>query len=219
VSGAPRRVHQLLAALSYGDAIGNQALALQRLLREAGFESEIFAEAAHPRVAHLAHGLERYAAVSAPDTVCLFHFAVGSAAGPLILRARDRLVVVYHNVTPAESFLGFQHHLLGLCYHGRRQLAAFAERAALALGDSEYNRRELQQAGYPRTGVLPIMPDLDAGRRAQSRVVRRLYRDGRTNVLCVGRVMPNKRLEDVVRKDPGGPLGRAAADALKSVPK
>jgi tetratricopeptide (TPR) repeat protein len=26
------------------------------------------------------------------------------------------------------------------------------------------------------------------------------------------------RLEDVVRKDPGGPLGRAAADALKSVP-
>jgi tetratricopeptide (TPR) repeat protein len=27
------------------------------------------------------------------------------------------------------------------------------------------------------------------------------------------------RLEDVVRKDPGGPLGRAAADALKSVPK
>jgi glycosyltransferase involved in cell wall biosynthesis len=47
--------------------------------------------------------------------------------------------------------------------------------------------------------VLPIMPDLDAGRRAQSRVVRRLYRDGRTNVLCVGRVMPNKRLEDVVR--------------------
>jgi tetratricopeptide (TPR) repeat protein len=27
------------------------------------------------------------------------------------------------------------------------------------------------------------------------------------------------RLEEVVRKDPGGPLGRAAADALKSVPK
>jgi glycosyltransferase involved in cell wall biosynthesis len=191
-------VHQLLAALSYGDAIGNEALALQRLLRDAGFESEIFAEAAHPRLAHRAHALECYAAASAADTVCLFHFAVGSAAGPLILRAPDRLVVVYHNITPAESFLGFQHHLLGLCYHGRRQLAAFAERAALALGDSEYNRRELEQAGYRRTAVLPIMPDLES-RRAPSRVVGRLYRDGRTNVLCVGRVMPNKRLEDVVR--------------------
>jgi glycosyltransferase involved in cell wall biosynthesis len=199
VSGTPRRVHQLLAALAPGDAIGNHALALQRLLRSAGFESEIFAEAADARVAHLAHGLERYAAVSAPDTVCLFHFAVGSAAGPLIFAAPDRLVVIYHNITPADHFLGFQHHLLGLCYHGRRQLGAFARRAALALGDSEYNRRELEQAGFGRTAVLPILPDLDASRRERSRVVRRLYGDGRTNLLFVGRVIPNKRIEDLIR--------------------
>ena len=150
------------------------------------FRVRIFAEAADARVAHLAHGLERYAAVSAPDTVCLFHFAVGSAAGPLILEAPDRLVVIYHNITPADFFLGFQHHLPGLCYHGRRQLAAFAERAALALGDSEYNRRELAQAGFGRTGVLPILPDLDAYRRPHSRVVRRLYGDGRTTCSSSG---------------------------------
>jgi glycosyltransferase involved in cell wall biosynthesis len=192
-------VHQLLAALAPGDAIGNQALALQRLLRGAGFESEIFAEGAHPRVAPLARGLESYADVSAPDTVCLFHFAVGSAAGPLILHAPDRLVVVYHNITPAEHFLGFQNHLLGLCYHGRRQLAAFAQRAELGLGVSEFNRRELQAAGFPRTAVLPILLDLEAARREASRVVRRLYRDGRSNVLFVGRIMPNKRVEDLIR--------------------
>lgn len=179
----PRSVHQLLAALAPGDAISNHALALQKLLREAGFESGIFAESAHPRVAHLALGLERYLEVSAPDTVCLFHFAVGSAAGPLILQAPDRLVLVYHNVTPAEHFLGFQHHLLGLCYHGRRQLAAFASRAELALGVSEFNRRELEAAGFGRTAVLPIVPDLDAARRPSSRVVRRLYGDGRVNML------------------------------------
>lgn len=197
--GRPRRVHQLVAALSHGDAIGNQALALQRLLRDAGFESEIFAEAAHPRVAHLARGLERYAAVSAPDTVCLFHFAVGSAAGPLILHAPDRLVVIYHNITPAQHFLGFQNHVLGLCYHGRRQLAAFAPRAELALGVSEFNRRELEAAGFRSTAVLPIVPDLDASRRPASRVVRRLYGDGRSNVLFVGRMTPNKRIDDLIR--------------------
>ena len=56
------RVHQLLAALSYGDAIGNEALAIQRQLRAAGHESDIFAELVHPRVAHLARPLWEYRA-------------------------------------------------------------------------------------------------------------------------------------------------------------
>jgi len=199
VSDRPRRVHQLLATLSPGDAIGNQALALQRQLRGAGFESDIFAETAHPRVAHLARRLREYHEVSAPDTVCLFHFAVGSAAGPLVLDAPDRLVIVYHNITPAGYFLGFQNHVVGLCYHARRSLPAFASRAELALGVSEFNRHELEQAGFRRTGVLPLEPDLDASRRPASRVVRRLFGDGRTNILFVGRIIPNKRIDDLIR--------------------
>ena len=46
----PRRVHQVLATLSHGDAIGNEALAIQRHLRAAGFESDLFAETTHPRM-------------------------------------------------------------------------------------------------------------------------------------------------------------------------
>jgi hypothetical protein len=143
VSAAPRRVHQVLAALSYGDAIGNEALAIQKHLRAAGFESDIFAESVHPRMAHLARPLWEYAEVSSPETVCLFHFSIGSAAGRLIFHAPDRLVAIYHNITPAEFFLGFHPHLAGLCYHGRRELSAFAPRTELALGDSEFNRQEL----------------------------------------------------------------------------
>ena len=60
----------------------------------------------------------------------------------------DPLVAIYHNITPAEFFLGFHPHLAGLCHHGRRELEAFAPRTALGLGDSEYNRRELEAAGF-----------------------------------------------------------------------
>lgn len=192
-------VHQLLAALSYGDAIGNEALAIQAHLRGAGFSSELFAEKVHPRMARLARPLWRYREVSSPRTVCLFHFSIGSAAGPLIHQAPDRLVVIYHNITPARWFLGFHPHLARLCHHGRRELEAFAARTELALGDSEYNRRELEQAGYRRTGVLPIVLDLAAYERPRSRVVRRLYGEGRVNVLFVGRIIPNKRIEDLIR--------------------
>jgi glycosyltransferase involved in cell wall biosynthesis len=193
------RVHQLLAALSYGDAIGNEALAIQRQLRAAGHESDVFAELVHPRVAHLARPLWEYPSVSSPDTICIYHFSIGSAAGRLVHHAPDRLVVVYHNITPARFFLGFHPHLAGLCYHGRRELAAFAERTELALGDSEFNRRELEAAGFARTGVLPIVLDLSLYDRRPSPVVRRLYDDGRTNVLFVGRVIPNKRIDDILR--------------------
>ena len=208
------QVHQLLAALSYGDAIGNESLAIQRYLRSAGLVSEIFAEKVHPRMAHLARPLWQYPEVSSPETVCLFHFSIGSPAGRLIFHAPDRLVCVYHNITPADWFLGFHPHLAGLCHHGRRELAAFAERAELALGDSEFNRRELEQAGFRRTGVLPIVLDLDGYDRRPSPVVRRMYGGPRTNLLFVGRIIPNKRIEDLIRVfavyqryiDPGGRL-------------
>jgi glycosyltransferase involved in cell wall biosynthesis len=193
------QVHQLLAALSYGDAIGNEALAIQKHLRAAGFASDIFAEKVHPRVAHLARPLWEYREVSSPETVCLFHFSIGSAAGRLIYHAPDRLVSIYHNITPAHFFMGFHPHLAGLCYHGRRELAAFAPRTALALGDSEFNRRELEEAGYARTGVLPIVLDLPVYERPASPVVRRLYDDTRTNLLYVGRIIPNKRIDDLIR--------------------
>lgn len=194
-----RQVHQLLAALSYGDAIGNEALAIQAHLRRAGFASDIFAEHVHPRMAHLARPLWHYPQVSSQQTVCLFHFSIGSASERLIFQAPDRLVSIYHNITPPEFFLGFHPHLAGLCYHGRRELQAFAPRTELALGDSEYNRRELEAAGYRQTGVLPIVLDWSLYGRRPSPVARRLYDDGRRNILFVGRVIPNKRIDDLVR--------------------
>ncbi|MGE5127250.1 MAG: glycosyltransferase family 4 protein [Betaproteobacteria bacterium] len=194
-----KAVHQLLAALSYGDAIGNEALAIQRHLRAAGYRSEIYAELVHPRVSRLARPLREYVAASSPETTCIYHFSIGSAAGRLILRAPDRLVVVYHNITPARFFLGFHRHLAGLCYHGRRELLAFASRCELGLGDSELNRRELEEAGFARTGVLPIVLDFSLYDRPPAPVARRLYEDGRVNVLFVGRIIPNKRIDDLIR--------------------
>ncbi|HET8645321.1 MAG TPA: glycosyltransferase, partial [Vicinamibacteria bacterium] len=84
-------------------------------------------------------------------------------------------------------------------YHGRRELEAFAPRTELGLGDSEFNRRELEAAGFERTAVLPIVLDLDAYGGPVSPVVRRLYDDGRKTVVFVGRIIPNKRIDDLIR--------------------
>jgi L-malate glycosyltransferase len=200
MAATPRRVHQLMAALSYGDAVSNDALALQGHLRAAGFDSEIYAEHAHPRMAGRCRRLWEYARVSSPDTVCLFHFAIGSGAGRLAFQSKDRLVTRYHNITPPEYFAQFLPHLARQCHQGRLELRAFAERSALGLGVSKFNRRELEAAGYRRTGVVPISLDLEAfAAGPASAVIQRVFGDGRTNVLFVGRIIPNKRIEDLIR--------------------
>jgi len=192
-------VHQLLAALSYGDAVSNDALALQGYLRGSGFQSDIFAEEAHPRMAQHCRRLWEYETVSAPDTVCLYHFSIGSAASRFIFHAPDRLVIRYHNITPGRFFAPFLPHLARQVEDGRRQLQLFATRSALGLGVSEFNRRELAAAGFARTGVFPIFPSLRPRAGAARPVLRRMLHDGRTNLLVLGRVICNKKVEDVLR--------------------
>jgi glycosyltransferase involved in cell wall biosynthesis len=194
-----RAVHQLLATLSPGDAIGNETLAIQAHLRALGFDSEIYCEGVHPRVADRVRPLWEFARVSAPEAICIFHFSIGSAASPLIFHAPDRLVLIYHNITPPEWFVGYHRLLTQLCHRGRRELAAFAPRTTLALGDSEFNRRELEAAGFERTAVLPIVQDLSTLAGPRSPVVQRLYGDDRLNVLFVGRIIPNKKIDDLIR--------------------
>ena len=44
------QIHQVLATLGYGDAIGHEVLGIQRVLRGQGYESEIFVETADQRL-------------------------------------------------------------------------------------------------------------------------------------------------------------------------
>lgn len=196
----PRAIHQVLAALSYGDAIGNESLAIRDYLKKRGYESEIFAEKVHPKMAALAKPLSEYAAAAGDDSICLFHFSIGSAASSLVYSRREPLVSIYHNITPAEFFVPFHQHLAGLCHHGKRELAAFATRSVLGLGDSEYNRKELEAAGFAPTGVLPIVMDWSRYDETPSPVMmKRLADFDGPTVLFVGRVVPNKKFEDVLK--------------------
>jgi glycosyltransferase involved in cell wall biosynthesis len=195
-----RAVHQVLAALAYGDAIGNEAIAIRKHLRGRGFESEIFAEKVHPAMANLARPLSEYAAAAREsEALCLFHFSIGSAASSLVYHGKDPVICIYHNITPPEFFFPFHPHLARLCYHGKRELAAFAPRSVLGLGVSEFNRKELVAAGFKATGVLPLVIDWSRYDEDPSPVMLERLRgfEGPT-ILFVGRVVPNKKLEDVL---------------------
>jgi L-malate glycosyltransferase len=191
-------IHQVLATLGYGDAIGNEVLGIQRVLRAAGYESEIFVQTAEPRVEHLTVHYSDLRDASDPGNILIHHFSIGSRASRLAYALPDRMVLIYHNITPPEYFVDINKELVRLCFRGRRELALYKTRCDLALGDSEYNRQELDALGFSPTGVLPVVPGFDHLATSDPRTAGG-FADDWVNVLFVGRVIPNKRFEDVIR--------------------
>ena len=193
------QLHQVMATLSYGDAISNEALGIQRVLRTAGYDSRIYVQTADSRVEHLTEDYRDLLAESHPDNILIHHFSIGSRASRVAFALPDRMVLVYHNVTPPAYFVDINETLVNLCYQGRRELSAYRTRCDLALGDSEFNRRELDEAGFPRTGVLPVVPSFSQLDVEPNAMLAGGFDDGRTNLLFVGRTIPNKRIEDLIR--------------------
>ena len=79
-TGRAPRVHQVLATLGYGDAIGHEVLGIQRVLRSAGFDSEIFVETADPRLEPLTLDYRDMIGSIGPQDVLIHHFSIGSRA-------------------------------------------------------------------------------------------------------------------------------------------
>ncbi len=197
-TGAPR-VHQVLATLGYGDAIGHEVLGIRRVLRAAGYESNIFVETADPRLEKETLDYRELLGNVAPSDLLIHHFSIGSRASRTAYALPGRMALVYHNITPPEYFLGVHKDLVKLCFRGRRELTAYIARCELALGDSEYNRRELETAGFGATGVLPVVPDFSHLDVEPDRARAAEFDDEWTNILFVGRVIPNKKFEDLIR--------------------
>jgi glycosyltransferase involved in cell wall biosynthesis len=109
------------------------------------------------------------------------------------------MMLVYHNITPPEYFVGVNEELIRSCYLGRRELTAYAARCELAAGDSEFNRKELEELGFAPTAVLPVVPDFTHLDVDPDPFLARQFDDDWTNVLFVGRVIPNKRFDDLIR--------------------
>ena len=191
-------IHQVLATLGYGDAIGHEVLAVQRVLRAAGYQSEIFVETADHRLESQTRDYRELVDFSHRDNLLLHHFSLGSKASRTAYALPDRMALIYHNITPPEYFVGVHRRLARQTFRGRRELRAYAERCDLALGDSEFNRQDLETLGFPRTAVLPVVPGFAHLDLEPNWLVARDFDDEWTNIVFVGRVIANKKIEDLI---------------------
>jgi len=191
-------VNQWIPAAHKGDAIGDSARRVRDLLRAMGHESEIYALTIDDDMRLEARAFTDEAARSGEITI--FHYALPSPMTEAFASLPSGRVLQYHNVTPAAYFAPYDPGLFRLAALGRAELATLAGRTDLALGDSEYNRAELESLGFERTGVFPIAVDTARITRHSERpALDRMLDDELVNFLFVGRIAPNKKIEDVIK--------------------
>ena len=191
-------VNQWVPAAHRGDAIGDSARRVRSLLRAMGHTSELYALTIDD---DLQGDVRPFADPGARrGDLTIFHFALPSPMTGAFAALPGGRILQYHNITPAHFFAPYDAGLFRLASLGRQELATLAGQVDLALGDSEFNRLELEALGFDRTGVMPIAVDVGRITRAPRRpALEAVLNDGLVNFLFVGRIVPNKRIEDHIR--------------------
>lgn len=193
-----KRIHQLVHTLSYGDAISGEVLALKRCFSELGFESEIFAINIHPKLKSEAKFYE-----ALPKNDCdlvILHYSLGSPLNEIYRSlTQTKRALIFHNLTPAHWFESVNPRIVEDINHGVRELPELCQISDCLLADSKFNASELKNIGFNAEVLeLPIDPKR-WNVESSPAIASLLQKDKSIQLIHVGRMAPNKCLQDIIK--------------------
>jgi glycosyltransferase involved in cell wall biosynthesis len=188
-------VHQLIPTFTPGDAMGQAAVGFQALLRRLGHLGQLYAGEVAPAFRSLVKPASSLRPAS--DALVLYHHGIASEWAGRLLHFNCRRGVVFHNITPARFYAGTR--LEEPLKAGRAQLSALADAMHLSIGVSELNAAELRASGHRNVQVVPLFVEPHRFDPEQiDLVMKQELADGEPLVLSVSRVVPHKRVEDLL---------------------
>ena len=191
------KIEQFLPAFHYGDAIGNSTLRFHEYLLSQGINSRIIALSIDENMRNKAVFFRDYR--EDPGSLKILHFAIPSELSDFFQRVSGKKVMIYHNITPPHFFIDFSDELVRFTREGRNQLKRLNNSFDLVIADSQYNADELQEYDFKNIQVFPIMINLDDFSQPFSQAFLNLFKDERKNIIFVGRISPNKKIEHLIK--------------------
>ena len=89
------KIYQLLPTLAFGDAVSNDALALEKVIQKMGYKTEIFAESIDARLPKgSAKFVEKLPRLNEKDII-LYHLSTGTKLNYRLAQMHCRKVMVY----------------------------------------------------------------------------------------------------------------------------
>jgi glycosyltransferase involved in cell wall biosynthesis len=188
------RVSQILCAAGPVDAVTNQGLAYRALFDSWGWDGSDYAAVLAPGMGR--HGIRHLHELRpAKGETLVLHYSGFARGVEELFTAHRRTLLVFHNITPAQYFWAHEPVEAVRCELARAQLATLAGRATAVAGVSEFNAGELRTISFRDTEVIPVLFDRDRlGPPGQGDPP-----PGPPTVLFVGRLVPHKRQDLVIR--------------------
>ncbi len=193
------RIIQVVPGIYYGDAVGNDILALDNIIKEKKIATGIFTYHIGNRISEdVAFKLETLEVK--PDDIIIFHVAIATPLNEWIKTQPCKKIMVYHNITPPKFFAPYDENASSACSMGLEQVSSISDVFDMVLADSSFNKQDLIDMGYKTDmKVLPILiPFSDYDKTPSSATIEKYSNDGYTNILFVGRIAPNKCQQDVI---------------------
>lgn len=190
------QINQFHSGTAVGDAVTNQMLLIREILIKNGYESEIYAEYVAKELKHIIKPIESYKGDK--EAILFVHHSMGMNQFDKIVGLPDKKALIYHNITPEKFFddEGTKKYIrIGL-----QQVKDYKEHLDYCIAASNYNRRQLIQMGYDNDiDVMPVQVSLDRFDKvvANDEIVKENH--DTKNILFVGRVVWNKRQDDVIK--------------------
>jgi glycosyltransferase involved in cell wall biosynthesis len=191
------RFIQIVPALVEGDAISDYARLVRKIYAPRFRESLIFSTR---QVGRPAQGERSLAALDRPgrDALVLYHHSTGDEAAEVFLRLRGcKRAVFYHNITPPE-LLEAVPDMAARSHRGILQLDRLAGEIGEWLAASDFSAGDLRRRGGARVQVVPY----GISREKENMLAAGAAGRGATVppvVLFVGRLVPHKAVDDVIR--------------------
>lgn len=200
-SSGRTKIRQVLVGAARYDAITQVALEIRRLCGS-DHETEVFSWFAPD--SSVAESISHISACGDgdPDDVLVYHLSYGIPELTQWLLCRpERLIIWFHNVTPAHFYETIDSQFASGLAHGRQEIETLRERCDLAVTVSDFNASELRDAGY--LNVRVARPSSTATRLrhvgASSRMIHELQQRFPSGfVLAVSQVLPHKRADFAV---------------------
>ena len=195
------KIIQVIPDLHYGDAVGNDAMALCDVIAGMGYETGIYANIIDKRVASpLYHKMSKLPKLRDDDIVILNHCS-GSELCYKFAEMKGRKMMIYHNITPARFFEPYDRQIAANIERGYEQTRYLSDKVEYVMPVSEYNASDLKEMGYtcPMYTRPILIPFEDYEKKYDEDIVKKYSDDGYVNIIFLGRVVPNKKHEDVIK--------------------
>lgn len=192
------RLIQIAHALTLHDGASKFVQKLDGMFQKLGYETTIFAHKLDARIKneHI-RTMEQFDGTA--EDIVIYHMTTGTSFNKWVAKYPHRIVLYYHNITPAKFFFGNAWGSWLKCIQGRRQLKGVVKNTFYAWGASEYSCAELRELGL--TEAKPLAAIVEPEKFLERPVVQTIqdkYTDGKLNLLIVGRGVPHKKQDEAI---------------------